>query len=97
MECPHCLKNIHVGTRVPFDYGSWPDRTHFFYVGSDSDYYWWLEKVSCPACGRHILTLVHSDEVTISQQGAYRNTPRGDTERSILIWPKSTGTTARPD
>ena len=92
MECPHCLKNIHVEGQTYFNfYSNFTGKALLTYIGVDSCGYWWLEKIPCPACRQFILTLMFSDDaVTSNKPQSHHLIPNEGTEHRRLIWPRQT-------
>ena len=93
MECPHCLKTIHVKERnqsmLSLDFAG---AALVAYAGHDGRHYWWIEKIICPACHEFILTVVFSTgrfEYTRGQ--SIFSLPDAATEQKIPVWPRHTG------
>ena len=63
-------------------------------IDSDVDGYWWLEKISCPACKRLILTLVKSDDYAANT--AHSGKIPDGIEHAVLIYPKGTNRSPVP-
>ena len=97
LECPHCLKSVYVGESTTSNFDSaFPYVVLVHYVGQDTRYHWWLEKIVCPACSQFILTLAYSDEVDVNHHHGlhYRGpskAPKPETEQHIQIWPRHSG------
>lgn len=88
LDCPHCFKNIYVGgrTTTTLDYVGY-HIISLYYMGRDTRYHWWIEKIVCPACGQFILRLVYSDKAKAN----YSEGPEFGTEQFVQVWPKHSG------
>ena len=89
MICSHCRVNFHTSDRTPAPANIHISAidTHIVFIGKDADSYWWLEKITCPACKRFVLRLVNSDGFT-GGSGGLRYVLPDKTERISLIRPR---------
>ena len=91
--CPHCLKGFHAYGRTLQNFQLNDNGIHVFQIGQDTDGYWWLEKTTCPACQKFIISLINSDGETLT--GSYGQQSRqhlpGGNETTRLVRPKGTG------
>ena len=98
MECPHCLKTIHVTERIQSNLSLHSAGTALVaYAGHDGRHHWWLEKIICPACDEFILTVVFSNDRVEHIRGQSRSSfPDAATEQKIPVWPRHTGRSPVP-
>ena len=90
MRCPHCLVNFHVSDRTTYNFHLLNDNhIHLLLIGNDADCYWWLERTTCPACGKFILNLVSSWSASKSSDQAQSLIP-SDVEHVTAIRPRGT-------
>jgi hypothetical protein len=78
MKCPHCLVEIHA---IPSSLN----------IGSDKDGGWMLERRTCPACGRFILSLLCGDTIDAPHGPVFTYTPK-----IYLVRPKAASRTPPP-
>ncbi len=89
MRCPHCLVNFHVSDRTTYNFHLLNDNhIHLLLIGNDADCYWWLERTTCPACGKFILNLVSS--VGECEEVRTRSTIPNGIEHTTAIRPRGT-------
>ena len=99
MQCPHCLKNIHVEKRTHFNFSQrFAGVAPMNYAGNDGQRHWWLEKIVCPSCQEFILIIVSSNEAIEMRHpnGGTSQFPDEETEQKIPVWPRSTGRSPVP-
>ena len=98
MECPHCLKTIHVTERIQSILSLHSAGTALVaYAGHDGRHHWWLEKIICPACDEFILTVVFSNDRVEHIRGQSRSSfPDAATEQKIPVRPRHTGRSPVP-
>ena len=90
MICPHCRITFHAkgGTVSDFQHGS-DNNIHVSFIGQDVDGIWWLEKVTCPACGRFALKLGNVEDTRGGFSEQLFNRLSDDTKHTMLIRPKA--------
>ena len=90
MRCPHCLVNFHVSSRTTLNFNTVKDdHIHLLFIGEDTERYWWMEKVTCPACGKFILRLVSTADARRTSEQSQSLIP-SDVEHITAIRPRGT-------
>ena len=98
MDCPHCLKVIHIQETIDARFGPGSGRVERLKANVDCSYHQkgpvdlWLITTICPACSEPIVSLSWGEQrVTVGSNPQPTRELNPSTERRVIIWPRRSG------